>query len=184
MKGIKDQHPLLACSSSPGPRGGGQVLISSEEMLGDVDKAMNFVKTYVNSLDSYAPTSRNISVADAHGGHGRGGGRGGGHGCGHGRGGKGGHGGGGGHGKDKIKYLTSKEWNKLLCAEEQAAIQAAQDSAGIGNKKRKIKVLETAAAAGAAAGTAAGVGGAGAGACGAAGGAAPAGGVDTLFDTQ
>jgi hypothetical protein len=137
----------------------GQIL-ASDEMKEDLDKAMNFVKTYESSLDSYGAPSRNISTTDTRGGHGRGGG-----GRGRGRGGRGRGGGrgggrsGGGRG-DKTKYLSGKEWSKLS-AEEQAAIRATRDATGIGNKKRKVEVLDTVtegAGAGTGAGAAAGGG--------------------------
>jgi hypothetical protein len=99
-------------------------------------------------------------TTDTRGGRGRGGG-----GQGRGRGGRGrGGGGGGGRGGggrgDKTKYLSGKEWSKLR-AEEQAAIRAARDAAGIGNKKTKVEVLDTVtegAGAGTGAGAAAGGG--------------------------
>ena len=142
----------------------GQIL-ASDEMKEDLEMAMNFAKTYESSLDSYGAPSRNISTTDTRGGRGRGGGgRGRGRGGrGRGGGGRGGGRGGGGRG-DKTKYLSGKEWSKLS-AEEQAAIRAARDAAGIGNKKRKVEVLDTVTE------------GAGAGTAGAAAGAAAGGGV-------
>jgi hypothetical protein len=122
-------------------------VIAAERYSTNVEDAMNYVKSYENSLDSMKTTTRNVSSFETGGrGRGRGNGRGGGRGSG--RGGRGGRGGyndrgrnKGRGGQKKTDYMPSEKWNSLS-AEEQQAIRNAQDKAGIGIK-RKVAFMET-----------------------------------------
>jgi hypothetical protein len=122
-------------------------VIASERYSTNVEDAMNYVKSYENSLDSMKTTTKNVSSFETSGrGRGRGNGRGGGRGSG-----RGGHGGRGGDndrgrnkgrgGQKKTDYMPREKRNSLS-AEEQQAIRNAQDKAGIGTKC-KVASMET-----------------------------------------